>query len=79
MLDTDWKNEAKNLLKGELARRGIKYEGLATKLRAIGINETAEAINAKINRGSFSFVFVLQCMRAIDLNELRLINKLEST
>ena len=67
-----WDNIAKNLLKSELKKRGINYEQLHEKLTAIGVDETADNINRKINRGSFQFVFFLQCAAAIGIKNLRL-------
>ncbi len=45
------------LLKAELTRRGISYDMLQEKLSNLEIQETANSINVKINRGAFSFVF----------------------
>lgn len=61
-----WQTTATNIVKAELARRGIGYAELQQKLAAIGIEETANAINVKINRGAFSFIFFMQIMKAID-------------
>lgn len=72
MTDSEWKEYAKNLLKAELARRGISYQTLATKLNAIGVAENQNSINTKLNRGSFSFVFALQCFKAIGAKEIHL-------
>ncbi|WMJ09670.1 DUF6471 domain-containing protein [Nitrosomonas sp. sh817] len=68
----DWKANAKNILKSELARKGVDYETLATKLKELGIEENYNSINTKINRGSFTFQFFLQCMKAIGVNEIRI-------
>lgn len=46
---------------------------LAEKLRAAGEEENYHSINTKINRGTFSFHFFLQCMKAIDVNEYSII------
>ena len=67
----DWKSSAKNILKAELARRGVDYETLADKLKDVGVEESYNSINTKINRGSFTFQFFLQCMTAIGVNEVR--------
>jgi hypothetical protein len=48
----DWDHLAKNLLKSEIKKRGITYEQLHEKLAAMGVNETVNNINRKINRGS---------------------------
>lgn len=60
-----WENEARLLLKAEIARRGVTYDRLAKRLNAIGINETTRSIANKMSRGTFSFVFFLQCMKAL--------------
>jgi hypothetical protein len=67
-----WDNLAKNLLKSELKKRGVTYEQLHEKLTVMGINETVNNINRKINRGSFQFIFFLQCASAIGIKNLRL-------
>lgn len=66
----DWENEARRIVKAELARRGMTYERLAKRLKTIGINETERSIANKMSRGTFSFIFFLQCMKAIGNNEV---------
>ena len=48
------------------------YEGLIEKLKAIGVEESYKGIAAKINRGTFSFAFFMQCMKAINQKTMRL-------
>lgn len=72
MNEAEWKNHAKNMLKAELQRKGINYEMLVAKLKAIGVDENYNSVNTKLNRGTFSFVFALQCMHAINAKEIRL-------
>lgn len=67
-----WQHEAANFLKAELARAGIGYDGLGQKLKSIGIEESYKGIANKVNRGSFSFAFFLQCMRAIGKHEIHI-------
>ena len=71
MTENEWTEHAKNLLKAELQRRGISYKSLADKLKADGINETYNSINNKMSRGTFSFVFALQCFKVIGAEEIR--------
>ena len=68
----DWNRVASSTLKAELARACIGYEELTERLAAIGIQETYKAVAAKINRGSFSFAFFAQCMKALDVRDVRL-------
>jgi hypothetical protein len=62
---TDWNMEARRILKAELARKDISYKRLAQLLEVEGVTESASGITNKLSRGTFSFAFFLQCMRAI--------------
>lgn len=64
----NWEKEARRIVRAELVRRGLTYEQLATRLQMIGIDETERSIANKMSRGTFSFVFVLQCMKAMGVN-----------
>ena len=68
----EFETRAKNLLKAELKRRGITYAGLAEKLAALGITENERNLNNKISRGGFTAAFLLQCLEAIGVNDLRI-------
>lgn len=67
----DWNVEAKLLLKAELARKGVSYKVLVTRLDSIGVVDTEGAISNKISRGKFSFAFFLQCMRVLGVETVR--------
>ena len=60
------------MLKAELKRRGVGYRELAEKLTALGIPETEANIKNKIARGGFTAVFLIQCLKAIGVESLRL-------
>lgn len=61
----NWENEARRIVRAELVRRGVTYQGLARLLQSIGVRETERSIANKMSRGTFSFVFALQCFKAI--------------
>lgn len=67
-----WAERARNLLKGELARRGLSYDDLAVKLQKIGVEENANNLRSKINRGTFSAAFLLQVLKAIGSSSIDL-------
>ena len=71
-VNVEYEARAKNLLKGELKRRGLTYAQLVEKLSAIGVQETERNLNNKISRGGFTAAFLLQCMVAIGANTVRL-------
>jgi transcriptional regulator with XRE-family HTH domain len=68
----EFETKAKNLLKGELKRKGVTYAQLAEKLGAMGISETERNLNNKISRGGFTGAFLLQCLEAIGVKTLNL-------
>lgn len=71
-VNVEYETRAKNLLKAELKRKGVTYAQLAEKLAEIGVQETERNLNNKISRGGFSAAFLLQCLHAIEVKELRL-------
>lgn len=72
MTDREWQAKVKGLLKSELKRRNVTYADLAAKLGEMGIRESAENIANKISRGGFTAVFLVQCLAAIGVTEIRL-------
>lgn len=60
-----YETKAKNILKGELKRRGVTYAQLAEKMATIGVKETERNLNNKISRGGFTAAFLVQCLDAI--------------
>ncbi len=70
-VNVEYETRAKNLLKGELKRRGVTYAQLAEKLATIGVHENERNLNNKISRGGFSAAFLLQCCAAIGAKQIR--------
>ena len=71
-VNVEYENQAKNLLKGELKRRGVTYAQLAEKLSAIGVVENERNLNNKISRGGFTAAFLLQCLMVIGAHTVRI-------
>jgi hypothetical protein len=66
----NWDANARNLLKAEIVKRGVTYERLAKRMQDIGVEETTSSIANKMSRGTFPFVFFLQCMRALGVDSV---------
>ena len=66
MAKDEWSQKAANLLKAELKRAGVSYEDLSLRLKVIGVDESYKGIASKVTRGMFSFVFFMQCMKALN-------------
>lgn len=71
-VNVEYETRAKNILKGELKRRGITYAQLAEKLGALGVHETEKNLNNKIARGGFTAAFFVLCLTAIGAQSVRL-------
>lgn len=71
-LTQEYEEKTKNLLKGELKRKGVTYAQLVEKLAEIGVKETERNLANKISRGGFTAAFLIQCMDAIGSHSLRL-------
>lgn len=74
MVDKDWQDRVKGLLKAELKRRNVGYRELAERLTAMGIPESERNIANKIARGGFTAVFLVQCLEAAGCQSLRLVD-----
>lgn len=70
--EVDWEEETKAILKSELKRRKLTYSDLAERFVLLGLPITEPTLRNKISRGSFSAVFFLQCLAALDCSTLHL-------
>lgn len=61
----NWQLEARRILRAELARRDWTYGRLVSALGKIGVEESVRSVTNKLSRGTFSFAFFLQCMKAM--------------
>lgn len=71
-MNNQWKDKLTGLLKAELVKKHITHQGLADKLEELGIEASRASIANKLSRGSFSAVFLLQCLEAINCKEFRI-------
>ena len=70
--DAEWQDRVKGILKAELKRRNVTYAQLAAKLAAVGVHDSERNISNKLSRGSFTAVFMIQCLEAIGCRSLQL-------
>lgn len=68
----DWAAYAKHVLRSEMTRRKMSYADLATALRGIGVEEVEYNVRNKIGRGTYSAVFLFQCLTAMGVSTLRI-------
>ena len=63
-------NLAKNLIKGELHKKGLKVKNLIELLKPYGEELTELSFNNKMSRGGFSAMFFLKCMKALNVKTI---------
>ena len=72
VVEREWEDKVKRMLKAELAKKGVTYAGLVGKLAEIGVMDSEPNIRNKLSRGKFTAVFLIQCLEAIGASSLRL-------
>ena len=72
MTEKEYIQKAKSIIKTELVKRDIDYPKLADMMLKIGIDENRNNLSNKINRGTFSFIFVMQVFDALDIDSINL-------
>lgn len=66
----DWRQVVQRLLKSEMSRRGVKYQDLSARLSSIGINQSADNLRNKINKGILGADLLLQIMYVLKMRHI---------
>jgi Domain of unknown function (DUF6471) len=66
-----WNRRAAFLLREELARREIGVAELTQKLELVGVEEVNTTLATKLEDGTFSAAFFLQCMEVLGIPSIR--------
>ena len=69
---SEWEAGASNLLKAAIKRRGLTYAQVVARLAEEGVEVNEANLRNKLSRGTFSAVFLLQCLKAIGVETLRM-------
>jgi hypothetical protein len=59
-------------LKSELKRKGVTYAQLVEKLAEIDVEEKEANVRNKLSRGAFTAAYLIQCLEAVGVKELRI-------
>lgn len=65
-----WEHKVYEVLRAEMARRGITYKDLTRRLESCGIDELPDGVNRKVNRKRFSAAFFLACLAAMGVESI---------
>jgi len=71
--EDEWAERARAYLKAEILKAEITYEDLAKRLKKHGFkDETKASITNKLARGTFTAIFFLAVLAALELEGVRL-------
>lgn len=68
----EWIIFNKNILRVHMTLTGTSYAQLSAALLRLGIEEDPHNLKGRISHGHFSAVFLLQCLRAMNVDTLHL-------
>ena len=70
--EEEWGQRAAAFLKAEMKKADVTYADMAKRLKKHGLKETEAGITMKLKRGSFSAIFFLACVAALELEQVAL-------
>ena len=71
--EEEWAEKVRVFLKAELAKADVTYAELAKRLKKHGFKDETEAsITAKLKRGTFTAIFLLAVLAALEAEGIRL-------
>ena len=71
--EEEWAEPPAAYVKAELGKADVTYTELAKRLKKHGFKDETEAsITAKLKRGTFTAIFLLACLAALEAEGLRL-------
>ncbi|WP_338827219.1 DUF6471 domain-containing protein [Bradyrhizobium sp. 27S5] len=69
--EEEWGRRASDFLKAEMKKADVTYAELVKRLKKHGLKDETEAgITMKLKRGSFTAIFFLACVAALELEQV---------
>ncbi|MBC3764758.1 DUF6471 domain-containing protein [Neptunicella marina] len=72
-----WRQLVQRLLKAEMSRRGVKYQDLSDRLSSMGIDQSADNLRNKVNKGILGADLLLQIMFVLNVRRIEREDMLE--
>ena len=66
----EWRQLVQRLLKAEMSKRGVKYQDLSARLSSIGVNQSADNLRNKVNKGIMGADLLLQIMFVLNVRQI---------
>jgi hypothetical protein len=68
--EEEWGLRASAFLKAEMKKADVTYAELVKRLKKHGLKETEAGITMKLKRGTFTAIFFLACIAALELEQV---------
>nr|WP_137166328.1 DUF6471 domain-containing protein [Salinimonas lutimaris] len=72
-----WRQAVQRIVKSEMSVRGVKYQGLSDRLAEIGIEQSADNLRNKVNKGIMGADLLLQILMVLNARPLSMENLVE--
>ncbi len=66
MAKNNWRQAVARLVKSEMSMRGVKYQTLSDRLAEIGVEQSADNLRNKVNKGIMGADLFLQIMMVLN-------------
>jgi hypothetical protein len=66
----EWGLRASAFLKAKMKETGVTYAELVKRLKKHGLKETEAGVTMKLKRGTFTAIFFLACIAALELEQV---------
>ncbi len=70
MTKNNWRQAVARLVKSEMSVRGVKYQALSDRLAEIGVEQSADNLRNKVNKGIMGADLFLQIMMVLNARPL---------
>ena len=70
MAKNNWRQAVARLVKSEMSVRGVKYQALSDRLAEIGVEQSADNLRNKVNKGIMGADLFLQIMMVLNARPL---------
>lgn len=65
-----WRMAVQRIVRSEMSIRGVKYQGLSDRLAEVGIDQTADNLRNKVNKGILGADLLLQILFVLNARAL---------
>ena len=72
-----WRQAVQRIVKSEMSVRGVKYQGLSDRLAEMGIEQSADNLRNKVNKGIMGADLLLQILMVLNARPLTMENLVE--